>query len=239
MRQVHSTSEDGVTLRPKNGHANRSITVTVECLNGGCLRGDTVEIKVKVNHTKLVRSLYGVIVTLYRSARVDLHPAIPLGPAEKGKTPKYEDYYPRSITGLGGLSLSGAGSSHVFRKDLTQSLAPLYVDPSNMTAEVNAKVRVPDEAFPTISTVPGAMISFKYHVEVVLDVQGKLGSSGGALSSLNGLANTQLNVNSFRGLETDRLAPIPFGASIVDTTQIRRDKSVVTCAFEVIVSTLR
>ena len=89
-----------------------------------------------------------------------MRPSIPLGPIEKGKEGKYEDYYPRSYTGLGGLSLSGAGSNHVFRKDLYQSMSPLFIDPQTFTAEIHAKVRVPDEAFPTIATVPGSMISF-------------------------------------------------------------------------------
>ena len=101
-----------------------------------------------------MKSLHGVIITLYRQARVDLHPAIPIGPTEKGKEGKYEDYYPRSVTGLGGLSLSGAGSSHVFRKDLSQTVLPLIVDPNTLTADVTGKVGVPEEAFPTIATVP-------------------------------------------------------------------------------------
>ena len=122
------------------------------------MRGDHVAIRVNVNHAKPIRSLYGVIVTLYRQARVDLHPAIPLGPTEKGTSSKYEDYYPRSATGLGGLSLSGAGSSHLFRKDLAQVMVPLYVDPATLTADVTARVRVPDEAFPTIATVPLSLI---------------------------------------------------------------------------------
>lgn len=215
----------------------RTITAAVESLTGGCLRGDHVCIKVSVNHTKAIRSLYGVIVTLYRHARVDLHPAIPLGPTEKGAGTKYEDYYPKSLTGLGGLSLSGAGSSHVFRKDLSQVLAPLYVDPTSLTAELNPKVRVPDEAFPTISTVPGGMISFKYYVEVVLDIQGKLGNSDRSLGNLGGLSGMPSPTAGIDGLENERSASTPYGSNIIDTAPIRRDKGVVTCTFEVIVGT--
>lgn len=217
----------------KSSINSKTITATVEPLHGGCLRGDTVNIKVNVDHTKPIKSINGVIVTLYRQARVDMHPAIPLGPMEKGTERKYEDYYPKSLTGLGGLSLSGAGSSHLFRKDLTQSMVPLYIDPNNLNAEVIAKVRVPDEAFPTISCVPGAMISFKYFAEVIVDIQGRLGSQDRNVGGLNlGNARPQMSIS-----ETGEPIPAPFGSTLIDTAPIRRDKGVITCTFEIIVGT--
>ncbi|KAK1038706.1 ph-response sensor protein, partial [Friedmanniomyces endolithicus] len=222
------------TATGRSSAPGRSITATVESLSGGCLRGDNVCIKVNVNHTKPIRSLYGIIVTLYRQARVDLHPAIPLGPTEKGSEGKHEDYYPKSVTGLGGLSLSGAGSSHLFRKDLAQVMFPLYVDPASLTAEVNAKVRVPDEAFPTISTVPGSMISFKYFAEVVVDIQGKLGSQDRNVGGLNlGIPRPPLGVPD----GGDTAPPLPYASSVIDTVPIRRDKGVITCTFEIVVGT--
>ncbi|KAK5123945.1 hypothetical protein LTR85_002142 [Meristemomyces frigidus] len=220
----------------KSSLGNRTITATVESLSSGCLRGDNVGIKVTVNHTKPIKSLYGVIVTLYRQARVDMHPAIPLGPTEKGVASKYEDYYPKSITGLGGLSLSGAGSSHVFRKDLAQAMVPLYVDPNSLTAEVTARVRVPDEAFPTISTVPGSMISFKYQVEAVVDIQGRLGGHGRTLASL-GLTGTNPQLGGIAEGADQAAAFAPYGSAVVDTAPIRRDKGVITCTFEMTVGT--
>ncbi|KAK4898868.1 ph-response sensor protein [Elasticomyces elasticus] len=227
-------SDGSKTTTGRSSGSGKSITATVESLNGGCLRGDNVCIKVTVSHTKPIRSLYGVIVTLYRQARVDLHPAIPLGPTEKGSERKYEDYYPKSVTGLGGLSLSGAGSSHLFRKDLAQVMVPLYVEPSSLTAEVNARVRVPDEAFPTISSVPGAMISFRYFAEVVVDIQGKLSGQDRSVGGLN-LGNLRLPMGGLDGGE--QIAPLPYGSSIIDTVPIRRDKGVITCTFEVVVGT--
>nr|POE63488.1 ph-response regulator protein palf/rim8 [Quercus suber] len=238
-RHSHGNSENG-TILSNNSSQPRMIVASVESLNGGCLRGDYIGIRVKVQHTKSVKSLYGVIVTLYRQARVDMHPAIPLGPTEKGGSAKYEDYYPRSMTGLGGLSLSGAGSSHVFRKDLSQTTVPLYVNPASLEAEINTKVRVPEEAFPTISTVPGGMISFKYYVEVVVDIQGKLASHDRSFGNLGGLTSSQPMMGSmgtFEGSENERPSAMPFGSSIVDTAQIRRDKGVMTCTFEVVVGT--
>ncbi|TKA48620.1 hypothetical protein B0A54_00756 [Friedmanniomyces endolithicus] len=227
-------SQGSSTATGRSSATGKSITATVESLSGGCLRGDNVCIKVNVNHTKPIRSLYGVIVTLYRQARVDLHPAIPLGPTEKGSEGKHEDYYPKSVTGLGGLSLSGAGSSHLFRKDLAQVMVPLYVDPASLTAEVHAKVRVPDEAFPTIATVPGSMITFKYFAEVVVDIQGKLGNQDRNVGGLN-LGTPRPPVGALDGGDT--AAPLPHGSSIIDTVPIRRDKGVITCTFEIVVGT--
>ena len=232
-----TASEAGRDVTSKASLLNKVITATVESQAGGCLRGDNIPIRINISHTKHVKSLYGVIITLYRQARVDMRPAIPLGPTEKGKGAKFEDYYPKSVTGLGGLSLSGSGASHIFRKDLSQIMVPLMIDPQTLTAEINAKVRVPEEAFPTISTVPGAMISFKYYVEVVLDIQGKLAGQDrnvGSLAGVAGLPGHNLNVE---GSDMERSAFTPFGPTIVDTAPVRRDKSVVTCTFEIIIGT--
>lgn len=237
QRWSPTTSEEGRFNASKSSLANKVITATIESQAGGCLRGDSIPIKVFINHTKPVKSVYGVIATLYRQARVDMHPSIPLGPTEKGKGSKFEDYYPRSVTGLGGLSLTGAGSSHIFRKDLSQVMAPLYINPQTLTADINTKVRVPDEAFPTISTVPGAMISFKYYVEVILDIQGRLSNSDRSLTNLSGHGALPGHAIDLDGSDMERSAFTPFGSTVIDTSSIRRDKSVVTSTFEVIIGT--
>lgn len=220
----------------------KTITATVESLKGGCLRGDIVPVRISINHTKHIKSMHGVIVTLYRLSRVDFHPALPLGPAKDGQNPKYEDYYPKSLTGLGGLSLSGAGSSHVFRKDLAQTLVPLIVDPISLTAEINAKIRIPEDVFPTITSVPGQMIDFKYYVEVVLDIQGKLAGHDRFLAQQNGggLYGNHLGTqdqDNYPGGDRSPLFTL-YGAGILDTAPIRREKSVVTCVFEIILGTI-
>ncbi|KAH0387710.1 hypothetical protein KCU92_g1543, partial [Aureobasidium melanogenum] len=221
---------------------HKLITATVELLKGACLRGDSFPVRISINHTKHIKSINGIIITLYRQARVDMHPALPLGPVSDGQKRKYEDYYPKSITGLGGLSLSGAGSSHTFRKDLAQILVPLYVDPVSLTAEINAKIGVPHGAFPTINTVPGAMISFRYYIEVVLDIQGKLTHDrylsqhgSGPVSAAARPVDAKEN-NLFNGPDDTPFLMLN-GAGILDTAPIRRDKSVATCTFEVVVGT--
>lgn len=217
----------------------KTITATIDVLKGGFLRGDQIPIKVTVNHTKHIRSLKGIIITLYRQARVDMHPALPVVPNSKGDKTKSEDYYPKSRTGLGGLSLSSAGSSHLFRKDLCQSFAPLFVDPRTLMAEVKCTVRVPDEAFPTISNVPGAMISFKYYVEVVVDIQGKLTGLDRMVSNA-GLVNLPSAAGGTSAMARDDATGSMFstwGGNFVDTDQIRREKGIVSALFEVVIGT--
>jgi hypothetical protein len=239
IRSVNTATE---RLFPQNGSRaalkGKTITATINVLKGGVLRGDQIPIRVTVNHTKHVRSLKGIIITLYRQARVDMHPALPVVANSKGDKKKTEDYYPKSRTGLGGLSLSSAGSSHLFRKDLSQSFAPLFVDPRTLTAEIKCAVRVPDEAFPTISNVPGAMISFKYYVEVVVDIQGKLTGLDRMVANA-GLVNVPTS-GGIAGMARDDATSTMFstwGGNFVDTDQIRREKGVISSLFEVIIGT--
>lgn len=221
--------------------SDKTITAKAEVLRAGVLPGDTLPIKVTINHWKQVRSAHGIVVTLYRQGRIDMHPAIPIGTTAAGKKPVYEDCYPRSRTGLGGLTLGTSRTSSTFRKDLSQTFAPLIVDPSNMTAIVKTSIRVPEDAFPTITRVPGAMINFRYYVEVVVDLRGKITSpdrffprfnmvSGGSTFSPSGQILNPADANG-SGITAN------WGGNILDTDQIRREKGVVSMAFEVVVGT--
>lgn len=215
----------------------KPITATIQLLKAGYLRGDNIPIRISVRHSKPVKSLHGIIVTLYRQARVDMYPALPLANRD-GKKEK-EEYYPKSKTGLGGLSLTSAGSSHMFRKDLSQSYAPLIVDPKTLTTEVKVAVRVPDEAFPTIASVPGGMISFRYYVEVLVDLQGKLAGLGRFNSGMMSVPSSYGSVPGM-GLAEDASGSVvsSWGGNFIDTESIRREnKSIVACIFEVIVGT--
>lgn len=58
-----------------------------------------------------------------------------------------------------------------FRKDLLQLIIPLFVDPATFQSEINTSLRVPPDAFPTISGCP--MVSFQYFIEVMLNLSGK------------------------------------------------------------------
>jgi arrestin-related trafficking adapter 9 len=214
--------------------AGKTITAKIELLKGGCLPGDNIPLKVSIQHTKRVKSMNGVIITLYREGRIDSSPPLSLFADVKGKAAeklKHEEYYPKSKTGLGGLSLSSAGSSSVFRKDLSQTVTPLIIDPSSLSTVVTASVRVPEDAFPTITGVPGQMISFRYHVEVVVDLGGKLAGDKQLQRSV------QPGNLMFGRDDVSAGVLSAWGGSIVDTDYIRREKSVVACLFEVIVGT--
>lgn len=240
VRSINTAQDGSVSMSgSRSALKNKTITATIHILKGGFLRGDQIPIKVTINHTKHIRSLKGIILTLYRQARVDMHPALPVVPNSKGDKNKTEDYYPKSRTGLGGLSLSSAGSSHVFRKDLSQSFAPLFVDPRTLTADVKCSVRVPDEAFATISNVPGAMISFKYYIEVVVDIQGKLTGLDRMVANA-GLVNVPsagAGTSSIAGEDVHGSMFSTWGGNFVDTDQIRREKGVISSLFEVVVGT--
>ena len=232
------TSDSGKAHTTASSNTIKIITAHVELLTPGGLPGDHIPLRIMVNHVKHVKSLHGVIVTMFRQARVDMHPVLPLGPMKKGEKEKFEDYYPKSLTGLGGLSLSAAGSSQNFRKDLSQHFTPLIIDPTTLTADVKAAVQIPEDAFPTISQVPGAMISFRYYVEVVLDLQGKLASQDKFLPSI-GLLNqpTSLRGATGAGQGSDGRTITAWDGNIIDTEPIRREKSIVSCVFEIIIGT--
>ncbi|KAK7184130.1 hypothetical protein DPSP01_001230 [Paraphaeosphaeria sporulosa] len=238
VRSVNTALDSTLASANQTNVKGKIITASIELSKGGFLRGDNIALRISVNHTKHVRSLKGIIITLYRQARVDMHPALPVLPNSKNDKAKSEDYYPKSRTGLGGLSLSSAGSSHLFRKDLSQSFAPLFVDPRTLTAEVKCSVRVPDEAFPTISNVPGAMISFRYFVEVVVDIQGKLSGLDRILPAA-GLVPMSSN-SGMAGLGPEDSNGSMFsswGGNFADTDSIRREKGVVSSLFEVVIGT--
>jgi len=224
------------TSRTEREPSNKNITASVQLATGGCLPGEVVQLTINVSHTKAVKSLHGVIVTLYRQARVDMHPNLPVTLADKKE--QYEDYYPRSKTGLGGLSLSAAGSSQVWRKDLSQTFAPLYVDPMTMTAEVKAAVRVPDDVFPTIRNVPGDMISFRYFIEVIIDIHGKLNSSEWSRNlNLSAPQSTFPASPGADGMEARDPILTAWGTNCVDTAPMRRHKDAIALHCDLLVGT--
>ncbi|KAI1376391.1 hypothetical protein F4677DRAFT_90713 [Hypoxylon crocopeplum] len=238
-------SGESVAASRASGTDDREITATVELLKGGCLPGDILPVKISVEHNRRMKSMHGIIVTLYRQGRVDYSPPISLFTADLSKEDaerlEREDYYPRSRTGLGGLSLSSAGSCSVFRKDLSQAVAPLIIDPATLTANITTSVRVPEDVFPSIKNVPGGLISFKYHVEVVLDLGGRLaGQSTGSSqqpSRMGSLAVPGGSPASTAGAyDLKRLAN--WNGTIVDTDHLRREKGVISVPFEVVVGTM-
>ncbi|KAL2040227.1 hypothetical protein N7G274_007130 [Stereocaulon virgatum] len=212
-----------------------------ELLQGGCLAGDALPIRIEIHHTKPVKNMQGVIITLFRLGRIDTHPAIPLGVTPKGRKPKYEDYYPRSRTGLGGLSLSSAGSSRVFRQDLNQIFAPIIVQGTCLDQVINTSIQAPFDLFPTISCVPGAMISFEYYVEIVVDLRSRTGSQDRILDQLS-ITNMPQHgygdprISKFEGVDGISYHSTP-GFNYLITDQLRRTKGVIFTKTKIIIGT--
>ncbi|KFY06881.1 hypothetical protein V492_07656 [Pseudogymnoascus sp. VKM F-4246] len=235
-----SGSPDTATNKPV---PNKTITAKIELLKAGCLPGDSIPITISIQHTKRIKSLHGIIITLYRQGRIDSAPPLSLFTDIKGKDLerlKHEEYYPKSKTGLGGLSLTSAGSSSVFRKDLSQTLAPIMIDPATLSTVITTSLRVPEDVFPTITGVPGEMISFRYYVEVVVDLGGKLAGQDRHLPRLGMVSLPSMTNPNDPVLGTDSsTAPTlaAWGGNIVNTDRIRREKSVVACLFEIILGT--
>ncbi|KAL7628566.1 ph-response sensor protein [Parahypoxylon ruwenzoriense] len=238
-------SAESVAASKASGNDEREITATVELLKGGCLPGDILPVKINIEHNRRIKSMHGIIVTLYRQGRVDYSPPISLFTAELSKEDaerlEREDYYPRSRTGLGGLSLSSAGSCSVFRKDLSQAVAPLIIDPTTLTANITTSIRVPEDVFPSIKNVPGGLISFKYHVEVVLDLGGKLaGQTAGSSQQTSRMGSMGVPggnpASTVGAYDLKRLAN--WNGAIVDTDHLRREKGVISVSFEVVVGTM-
>ncbi|KAL6814784.1 hypothetical protein V8C40DRAFT_109751 [Trichoderma camerunense] len=239
MTQLSQVGTSAFTSAQQQAVNDKTITASIELLRGGCLPGDAVSVRVTVQHIKQVKSMTGVIVTLFRQGKIDTSPPSQLFKdmmtKEDARRIQREDIYPRSRTGLGGLSLSSAGSISVFRKDLDQTTAPLIIDPETMQASVTVPVKLPDDSFPTIKGVPGDMISFKYQVEVIVDLGGRLSghfpsrktSRFGAFSS----SATDQTISMFsqrRGAQIE----------IIDTAPLRRQKGVVCVTIESIVGTV-
>jgi len=245
--------------------SDRAITATVSLLKGGFLPGDSIPITISVSHTKPIKSMCGVVLTLYRIGRLDPEPVL-LTPtstsnmtttttnaaSKRRSRPHGENMYPHSRTGLGGLSLTSAGTNHVFRMDLAQATVPLLISPTTLTAAIKTSLRIPGEdeggvqVIPTIANVPGGMIDFRYHVEVLLDLQGKMASAadgGSAMAALLPRMTSQVSYGfgqpeaGAMGVANAATQKGGAGACFIDTEVLRRERNVVACAFHVVVGT--
>ncbi|KAF8458688.1 hypothetical protein BGX38DRAFT_1264998 [Terfezia claveryi] len=225
---------DNASIKSSSAKKGSDVTATIELLKAGALRGESIPVKISIKHTKPVKSLHGIIVTLVRVGRFDTFPICANGLNSKGSESSLKK----------GLSLgSGGGTTTTFRKDLSQVIAPLIVDPNSLTTVVRTSVRVPEDSFPSIKSIPGQIVSFKYFVEVLVDLGGKLAGkedflNGVGMVNIPGATTGELGrVEASLGNDASGIMAV-YGAKVIETEKIRRDvKSVVSCRFEVIVGT--
>lgn len=107
----------------------------------------------------------------------------------------------------------------------------MVVNPQTLTSDVKVSIRVPEDAFPTMTNVPGGMIEFTYYIEVVIDLCGKLGESRflpriSLTSPPQSFTNPNSNDSGFQVTSN-------WANNILDTAQLRRGKHIVVCLFEV------
>lgn len=115
-----------------------TIKVILDVPQRGYLRGESIPVKLTINHLKKIQDLNGIIITFVRVCRLDNGPD---------------------------------GVVESFRKDLQQTVLPLYVDPVTLNSEVKTSLRVPPDAFPTITGCP--LVSFQYFIEVLINLSGR------------------------------------------------------------------
>ncbi|CAZ83551.1 unnamed protein product [Tuber melanosporum] len=201
---------------------SKTITASITLMKAGALRGDNIPVKISIHHNKPIKSLNGIILTLHRQTRFD-PPSRSHPPLKKALS----------------SAATGGTCGGTFRKDLAQTVLPLMIDPKSLTTVVRANLRVPEDVFPTIVNVPGGGVSFRYYVEVVVDLGGKLSSrddffKGGA--SILGLPRPGTGGEKDAGGANAGIAVE--GGVMVETERIRREKRIVFCRFEVIIGSI-
>ncbi|KKF94621.1 pH-response regulator protein palF/rim-8 [Ceratocystis platani] len=227
-----------ISIKTANVEKN-TIRADLELTKGGFLPGDTITIRISVQHIRRMKSMHGIIVTLFRHTRIDMSPPDalfdPRLTKEELKKLTNDETFPKSRAGIAGLSLSSTTSLSVFRKDLRQNVLPLIINPATLEYSVPVAVRVPEDAFPTISNVPGEMVSFKYYLEVVLDLGGRLSNqfqSGATSSALLAMPRAPPSTDTSLQAAQGNLMTAP-----VDTSELKREKGVIADWFEVVIGT--
>lgn len=108
-----------------------------------------------------------------------------------------------------------------FRKDLSQNVSPLLVDPRTLEYKISPRLRVPADVFPTI--IAAGPVSFRYFVEVVLDLNARTTVWQGGPASSNGEGPSKFNIES--------------GGEAVETESLKREKGTHCVVFEVTIGT--
>lgn len=210
-------------------NSNHTIHTTVELSRYGALPGDSIPLRVAVSHAKPARGI--VIATLYRTGHVDMYPALPLAARGKKNKAEFEDVYPKSKTGLGGLYFTNSAPNMTFRKDLTQTSTMMIVNPETLTADIRFSIRVPHDTFPSITNIPKQMIHFQYFVEIIVDVTGKMNETP-LLPSL-----TTIGPAFTSAAQAGMQLTADWANNVLDTAPMRRTRAVAVFDLPLVVGT--
>lgn len=143
------------------------------------------------------------------------------------------------------------GPVQSFRKDLSQTIAPLYVDPQTFQAEINSSVRVPADVFPTITG--NELISFQYSIEVILNLSNSKGVKNhrenvqdddedlNRVMTSNNASATQMqrSINAGDSPGDNFNSSQQVSNSIFNVDKLKRLKNVLTLNTEIIIGTKR
>lgn len=130
-----------------------------------------------------------------------------------------------------------------FRKDLSQSVIPLFVDPSTFQLEINTSLRVPPDAFPTIVGCP--LVLFQYFIEVMLNLSGKsLSLEGPSDHPKSNIGPADELMTSNAGLSPGNQSNYAYHAyqnrsEFINTDKFKRLKKFLQITSEVIIGTFR
>ncbi|CUS12574.1 unnamed protein product [Tuber aestivum] len=209
------------TVNPSQMLRSKTITASIALMKAGALRGDNIPVKISIHHNKPIKSLNGIILTLHRQTRFD--------PPSRGHPP-----LKKALSSAAGGGTCGG----TFRKDLAQTVLPLMIDPKSLMTVVRANLRVPEDVFPTIVNVPGGGVSFRYYVEVVVDLGGKLSSRDDFFkgASIPGLPRPGTGGEKDAGGASVGIAVE--GGVMVETERIKREKRIVFCRFEIVIGSV-
>ncbi|SPN96736.1 related to pH-response regulator protein palF/RIM8 [Cephalotrichum gorgonifer] len=206
----------------------KTITATIDLPKGGYLPGDTIPVRVTVQHIKRIKSMHGVIVTLYRMGR--LNPSGAQSSSSNTPTANSQGSWKKS-------SRSTPKTTTIYRKDLCQTMAPLLIDPKSLSTVVSVSVKVPEDSFPTIRGVPRELLTFRYHVEVIVDLGGRL---EGQLQGSGAGPQTRSGVFTGDGgaMEGGNSMYTSWLTNVVNTDHLRTEKGVIYDGIEIVVGTV-
>lgn len=123
-----------------------------------------------------------------------------------------------------------------FRKDLCQTIAPLYIDPHTLTVEISTSLKVPVDAFPTI--IGSDIVTFRYYIEILVNVSNKnIIKDGSTQMKKNSVSKFSNSIMFSLDQEHDHMTLLDDG--MVNVDHIKRAKNMLGLNTEIIVGTDR
>lgn len=124
------------------------------------------------------------------------------------------------------------GSVQSFRKDLSQVVKPLYVDPSTLELQIKTNIKIPYNVFSTIRGAP--LVGFEYYLEVLANLSNKTPGQTKIEESQN-----KDKFKKFRKNEDRVESEEKENEGILNVDKLKRLKNVISLTRKIIVGTER